>query len=546
VDSKVAATKAANLYRLHPVEELQDVFEEHHLNGRTAEDVDLDGLPALLLHGELGNEQPSWLGDVELLVGVRPVLRSGSAGACLTWAEEDGSHWALTWGAGFHFLRASSIEQTFAPRVLVRAAESASVKSLTKTILDYRSRVDRSTIPAGDSIAALGVEGYGEVVSKIEARMIVPSLTLGNKAFTARAGEALYLPLGKTASNLRADVQVLRQVERSSIRPGLEAIEQLKALRPTDGRLGGLTASLTAALENQDPHALSLSWPHDRLRLDGEPEYMKIWLPGSDPIVVPGVITLDGLFECIEQWRGDGRSTEDLLDAVQIELFNDEGCRPPSAVSRKLSLRTWLAFEVPNNDERFCLYDGRWFQMDQDYLERIDQAVSDIFSTQPLVALSPWQAKYKDEDAYNKALAKDLTGIVMDKKLIRTDLHTRGIEVCDVFVPGSALVHVKRAESSASVSHLLAQGLVSADSLRRDEKARAEFRTRANRQASRRLRKIEWKQVIFGLARERPIDASSLFSFSKVNLVRQVQFLRSFSIDVAVAHIPRVGDAEPT
>lgn len=470
---------------------------------------------------------------------MRPALRSGSAGACLTWIEEDGSVWALSWGAGFHFLRASVIEQTFPPRVLVRAAEGASIKSLTKTILDYRSRIDRSTIPAGDSIAALGVEGYGEVVSKIEGRVLVPQLTFGNKAVTARAGEALYLPLGKSSSSLRADVAVLQKIESSPIRPGLEAIEQLKVLRPTDPRIPGLTDSLIAALENREAGALTLSWPHDRLRLDGEPDYMKVWVPGTDPIVTAGTMTLEVLFDCIARWRSKERSTLDLLDAVKIELFDDEGCKPAAAVSRKLALRTWLAFEVVNQDERFCLHDGRWYQMDQDYLNRIDRAVSEIFATQPNVELLPWSSNLDDEDAYNKALAKGLSGILMDKKLIRTDFHTRGIEVCDVFVPGKALIHVKRAESSSSVSHLLAQGLVSADSLRRDQQARLEFRKRANRQGRRRLKTVEWRQVVFGLARERPIDASTLFSFSKVNLVRQVQFLRSFSIEVAVAHIPR-------
>lgn len=225
VQRRSSATKAISLYKLHHLDELHDAFDEEHLAHRDAEDVSLDGLPAVLLHGSLGNDEPTWTSDIERLVGVRPTLRSGSAGACLVWRESNGVCWALSWGSGFHFLRGSTIEHDFPPRILVRTAEGASIKSLTKTILDYRSRIDRSTVPGGDSIAALGVEGVGEVVSRIEGKVLIPDLAHGDRAFTLRAGEALYLPLGKDADALRADVQVLAGSERLPVRRGLEAVE---------------------------------------------------------------------------------------------------------------------------------------------------------------------------------------------------------------------------------------------------------------------------------------------------------------------------------
>ncbi|TCU45663.1 uncharacterized protein (TIGR04141 family) [Curtobacterium sp. PhB146] len=282
-----------------------------------------------------------------------------------------------------------------------------------------------------------------------------------------------------------------------------------------------------------------MSWPHERLQVDGTPDYTKVWIPGGTKFVINGPLDVSALFDYLEVWNADGYDIAAVLDNARVKLFHDEACKPSSAVSRELPLRQWLMYEATSGSKRFCFYDARWYEMDQDYLSRIDDLVAGVFENQPLVQLDPWTDGLVDEDAYNKFLAEQLEGIVMDKKLVRTDMHRRGIEMCDVYVPGAALVHVKRADSSAQVSHLLAQGLVSADSLRRDEQARREFQERLRGLTGDAEGRSDWKQVIFGLARPRPIDAASLFSFSKVNLVRQVQYLRSFAIDVAIVHIPR-------
>ncbi len=55
-------------------------------------------------------------------------------------------------------------------------------------------------------------------------------------------------------------------------------------------------------------------------------------------------------------------------------------------------------------------------------------------------------------------------GYALDSKLITTPLRSRGgIEPCDIFVAPNVLIHVKRGRSSADLSHLLAQALISFD-----------------------------------------------------------------------------------
>lgn len=142
------------------------------------------------------------------------------------------------------------------------------------------------------------------------------------------------------------------------------------------------------------------------------------------------------------------------------------------------------------------------------------------------------------EKEYNTLAAGSLGGVCLDRKLISTPLHHRGgIEPCDVFVPPGTLLHMKRGSSSASLSHLLAQGLVSADALARDEHARRAWCARIEEETSGRIRDAQVDAVVLGIQREKPITVESLFTFTKVNLVKQHAALRSLGVLVAIKTI---------
>jgi hypothetical protein len=71
-----------------------------------------------------------------------------------------------------------------------------------------------------------------------------------------------------------------------------------------------------------------------------------------------------------------------------------------------------------------------------------------IFSRDAGVNLPAWQDGW-DEAFYNAHVVESLGGFLLDKRLIYTDLHRRGIEVCDVLLPDGTLVHIKSIEKSA-------------------------------------------------------------------------------------------------
>lgn len=134
--------------------------------------------------------------------------------------------------------------------------------------------------------------------------------------------------------------------------------------------------------------------------------------------------------------------------------------------------------------------------------------------------------------------AAALGGYSLDKKMIPTPLHTRGIESCDIFVPPGVLVHVKRGSRSTAISHLLAQALVASEALARDENARQAWKSRVASESGGTVTDAEVAEIVLAIGSPRQVTANSLFTFSKVNLVRQFDLLRHLAVDVRVISIP--------
>jgi uncharacterized protein (TIGR04141 family) len=70
------------------------------------------------------------------------------------------------------------------------------------------------------------------------------------------------------------------------------------------------------------------------------------------------------------------------------------------------------------------------------------------------------------------AVADEFEWVLLDRKLVRTLVHARGIELADLMDDKNQLLHVKEATKSAPLSHLFAQSFVSLESLLNEPAAR--------------------------------------------------------------------------
>lgn len=537
--------RRTTIYRLTGVSNFRAAIRDKYRkrDGFNHATVAVGGRPGYLITGAMTKDRADWCSAVTTLTG-DPVEIGGVtlAGVLLLRpsgdeAAIDGIAYALSYGMGFQLLEPGRIDNPFGQRIAIRTADPDRLRSLTVTTMDERSRTSRATIPQGDGLLGFGVGDVGEAVSRIVAIADLSALSRSaGEPLQIRGADALNVPLGLSAEEVLADLDVLEGLLASEPLPSLKILEQLAVVKnpETSNQLDDL---LSRALDGHGG-TVGLAWPHERVDENGTPDSwvpIRLWPRGQNG-ARSGQPEWTDIREALEQ-RPMGTRLQ-RLDTAKIQLCRDADGQEP--ISQAIPLRRWIAFEGDLDGQSYALYDGSWYQIHHDYVGNIDRKTKEIFERRVDDLSFPAWGPADDEEEYNKALTSSLGGVCLDRKLITTDLHRRGIEACDVYLPDGTLIHVKKTEKSAAASHLLARALVSADALCNDDQARKKLRARIKRLGGNaELVRSRRSRVVLAMYRGegKPVTAESLFTFTKVNLVRQAESLEARGVSVRVVSI---------
>jgi uncharacterized protein (TIGR04141 family) len=209
----------------------------------------------------------------------------------------------------------------------------------------------------------------------------------------------------------------------------------------------------------------------------------------------------------------------------------------------------WSAFdclvaEIPDENELFVLSGGTWYQIEHDFVRQVAEAVGGR-SRQP--EFLPLRRSAETEPAYTQRAASSnrlhrLDGCLATPAGARTPM-----EFCDLLCPDRRLVHVKRRSRSSTLSHLFAQGLLSAEVFIRDATFRAEIVEKLTERGQRdaaalvpaaRPRADEWEIVYAVLGERAPGQADDLPFFSQLNFKLTAERLEDLNYRVSLRQIP--------
>jgi uncharacterized protein (TIGR04141 family) len=133
-----------------------------------------------------------------------------------------------------------------------------------------------------------------------------------------------------------------------------------------------------------------------------------------------------------------------------------------------------LAFEWRSEDAVYVLSDGELFRIAGDLVADTN---ADLDRCVRVTRLPAYRAQTEGE--YNRAVLSNggwrSSAVVLDGCLVRLRGQT-SFEACDILTDRGEFIHVKRKARSSTLSHLWAQGTVSAQLLRRHDGARAQVR----------------------------------------------------------------------
>jgi uncharacterized protein (TIGR04141 family) len=144
--------------------------------------------------------------------------------------------------------------------------------------------------------------------------------------------------------------------------------------------------------------------------------------------------------------------------------------------SKEKQLGSWsvfkcLIFETLHEQGRYILNEGSWYKVCKDYAEEVDGYVRNLFEEgKKFKQIDLPEAKENEtEGAYNIRVANEKKYLLMDARDVSASAKGESkVEMCDILTPSKHLIHLKKGNESSKLSHLFAQGKVSAKTLKCD------------------------------------------------------------------------------
>jgi uncharacterized protein (TIGR04141 family) len=400
-------------------------------------------------------QPPSWIKNFfGTSLGQDLGLFASSAKGLLLVPIPDGENhriFAVIFGLGRHLLADGVLEERFGLKVVLNSVDPDSLRSIDKTALGSVPKQSREQISREGAAANFGIDVEQDLVSSVTGKSgiaIFGRTISGRDTFAASAKFDL-----TNVSEFLAETLVQYRSQKYLER--FDWIDQIK-----DVRSKPLIADLDKVLV-------------ERLKA-GELDH--VWM--APPTVLewadvkgfrylrkrsPDVSDLDPA-EFL-QAAGDVEITLDWLKNAQIILIS---AKNDDETDRWPAYRCIYA-EVQADGAMHVLNAGKWYQISHDFTA----LVNDDFATTPDSEIDLPDYVQDSETAYNAQTTAQLDGAhCLDGDLIVHGGGQSKIEFCDILTADKRLLHVKRYSGSQQMSHLFAQGVVSAELFVGDSKFR--------------------------------------------------------------------------
>lgn len=536
-------TARVSLYRLQPTDDLASLVDERYFDGGyEPRAVRVGGRPALLIIGSRTLPAARWCAPLGRMVGQSVVRRSVTPSAVLLINLGAEANFALTFGPdGLRMLRGGFVERDFGLRIAVRVLEPDKIRKLTRLALDSTARIDRSSVPSGQNIRGFGVEEYAELINRVTGRTkgLEITYTRGRDVSLSLEGaDGLKTRLSVNGGELVGDLRTLLNVLDQPALEGLEFIEKIRRLVGRDPRIPILNDRLGDVLQSGSGGALGLALPDEYIDEADDVQSYRVTLGGDNWVV--DEVSLEPILEGLRK-SGMGDLLATLKKGRIVGCAESDGTHQSGG---SYTLDKWLAAEIVEGTSRFIFQQGDWFEISDDaYITFLDERVDEALANHPNWSLPPWAEGVHERDYNDEVVGKLPDFVALDRKLIKSTTHP-GFEACDVLGPDNELIHVKRAESSAPLSHLFNQGLVSADILCTDMTAMHALRKKVEAVAgASRAAALPDRPATVVFAIQMPkaaLTTASLFTFSKISLHRARLHIESrLGVPVKVIDIPR-------
>lgn len=444
----------------------------------------------------------------------------------------EGRLFACVFGYGWTLLNPGSFEEDFGLKVTLNCVDPNRLHSIDRTTLDTISRHSQIQASHLAPIGEFGLDVEQDILQAVAGEPT--SISLGKKlAGKDSLHASVHLSFTDIPSLLGRYLGLYRSTQYKEF---FSFVDHIRLIRDPV-KLDQLNRWLVEKIRTERPDRLWLSIPEpirwERIdhfsykpsRVKGQYSDLHFDQLGVEIRELPNV-DLDRL----KSIRVLGISSESELPAYDWQLFK---C---------------INYEVSEGNRSHVLNNGKWYEVASDFVSAVAETCRGVASSDARLP----RYEDKNEETYNRRVASSdpLRLVCLDRGSVVYPMSPSRIEFCDIYTDEREMIFVKRYGDSSVLSHLFAQGVVSAETFRREKG----FRELVNRslpathalgEALANMRPHEFT-VTFAVVSDsmRPLHESLPF-FSKVNLRNAVKLLESNGYNVRLAKIEQSRSALP-
>lgn len=443
-----------------------------------------------------------------------------SAAVLLT--EAAGRHFAIVFGTGRYLLDPQSIEQRFGLLVTLNAVDPKKVRSIDKSSLDRQGMQSRIQASRDASARDFGLDIEQDLVRAVAGTPID-----GLIGETVAGFDSLHITARIDFDDLRARLaDFLRKSEDTTYRREFGWIDHIREVR--DPVLNDkLTGQLVKGLKSD--RAFPCWMAPDGIIDWNDVSYFQFGTAKN----APRYSNL-ALEKFVDDYIGDAKKlTPDKLLRCRVR-----GLRGDDSIAHEWLSGRCLQAELQFNQKSYLLTGGKWYQVDEEFVESVDRIVREI----PTCDLGLPEYKDKTEGKYNERAAdnSDNRFALVDARNVRHGGGRSQIEFCDLYSTEGDMIHVKRYSGSSVLSHLFSQAAVSGQLFKSD----AGFREKVNTKLPpthqipdvRSVVQQDQYRIVIAIVGG-PASCAQLPFFSRVTLKNSYKLLGAYGYRVAVSHI---------
>lgn len=414
----------------------------------------------------------------------------------------------LPFGYGASLINPEAVERSFGLKVVLNSVDPANLKSVdAKTIRDLTVYTRRQA-SRGSPLHIFDIDTQQDILSGVAGR---PEDT----GFGTRiaGSDAVRLSVAVEFADLGSKCNDLFKAfrKRQYKRKGFGFVDHITSVRDPD-LIACLDERLIALFASDEDEGIHLAPPEVI-----DPLATFSFFETSD---AHADLELDVLRSHI---RDPKSATVGTLKRKYVFEHSDLYAEP----RRRWSVYRCVVGEVKCKNRRYVLSGGEWFEIAKGFVQEIDGHIAN--TQRAKLGLPVWKvSEKKDESAYNRYVKERKSGYYLaDRKCLRID--GSDVELCDLFTRDGQFIHVKKWSRSATLSHLFAQGVVSAECLVADGSFRADAKELMVGQAKSLAKHFPRTQpnprdyeVVYAIAMKKGRDLMSLPFFSRLNAVRAI------------------------